>query len=338
MQWATWRHTSVTVEANGLIPLEYASHARAAEAQAPVRRDDPRTRARRASLTLVGSTALVTLCVLGHGWPIDGFTWSVLAATPLTACVAGYFKRRILIGVVVIFSVYLAFPDPFLAIPLPERWSLFDDRGGREGTLLSPGLRFGRNGRNTALLESYLGRLEPNWWVQAPRFPGIRDGNERVYSRSMIRSENLPAILAMLPSDTARRQVLACLTDPHNRLRVHQGLLLACLKQFGYPAGYDAERWWAFHEAAFVRERDPARAARVAYGWLEEANRLSSSWSGELGGQLSAASYHVRGDWGRDHHFGVAYRQLQDAPRSERVGLPLVKVVWWPEKQSAAPR
>lgn len=326
------------MEADSPVPLEYATHGRTAEAEVPVNCDDRRIRARRASLAFGVCAALVTLCLLGHGWPIDGFTWFVLAATPLTAGVAGYFRRRVITGVVVVFSLFLAFPDPFLVIPLPGRWSLFDDRGGREGTSLSPGLRFGRPGRNTALLESHLGRLEPNWWVQAPRFPHIRDGNERVYSRSMIRSENLPAILAMLPSDTARRQVLACLTDPDNRLRVHQGLLLACLKQFGFPAGFDAERWWAFHEPTFVRERDADRAARVAYEWLEDANRLSSSWSGELGGQLSAASYHVRGHWGRDHHFGVAYRQLQDAPRSEREGLPLVKVIWWPEKQSAAPR
>ncbi len=303
----------------------------------PLRCDNRRARVRRALLALSGCTALMMMCLLRYGRPIDGFTGTVLVATPLAAGVAGYLRQRVLIGAVVLFSLYLALPDPFLNIPFVERWALFDDRGGREGTLLTPGLRFGRSGRNTALLESYLGRLEPNWWVQAPRFPHIRDGNERVYSRSMIRSENLPAILAMLPSDSARRQVLACLTDPENRLRVHQGLLLACLNRFGYPEGYDVERWWAAHEPAFVPERDPARAVRIAYGWLEEANRLSSSWSGELGGQLSATSYHVRGHWGRDHHFGVAYAELEAAPPSARRGLPRVRVVWWPEKQSPAP-
>lgn len=295
----------------------------------------PRTSRAPTAAACAACAGLLALCLLRHGRPLDAFTWTVLALLLLAALVAGLRKSRVGLGLVGGFFLYLALPDPFLYIPFLERWALFDDRGGREGTLLSPSLRFGHAGPNTALLESHLGPLEPNWWRSAPRFPHIRDGNERVDSRSMIRSANLPAILAMLPSDAARRQVLACLTDPDNRLRVHQGLLLACLKRLGYPAGYDAQNWWTAHEPVFIREPDPHQAVRIVYGWLEEVNRLPTGGSREIASQTMATQYHVRGSWGRVYDFGLAYGDLRDAPRQTREALPTGKVIWWPERQAA---
>lgn len=296
---------------------------------APVSR---RLRVQTAAVAAAACTALVALCVVRHGPPIDGSTWAVLVGLPIIAIVAGALRSRSALAAIGVFCLYLAMPDPFVNIPFVERWSLFDDRGGREGTWLSPGLRFGHDGPNTALLEAHLGRLEPNWWQQAPRFPHIRDGNERVDSRSMIRSDNLAAILAMLPSKAARQQVLDGLADPENRLRVHQGLLLACLHQFGYPAGHDADAWWAAHASVFVREPDPVRAAEFAYGWHDEVHRLRSAGTGEVDDQMRAVSYYVRGTWGRNYDFGMAYQEIDRGPRAGRAGLPRGKVVWWPER------
>lgn len=126
--------------------------------------------------------------IVRHGLPLDSFTWGVLIALAALGSTVGLRRARFLVfPVVLAAAVYILAPRPFLVIPLIEQYSLFDDRGAREGVELGPGLRFGQDGSNTALLEGYLGPLLPNWWRQAPSSPYGRDGNERVQSRNVIR-------------------------------------------------------------------------------------------------------------------------------------------------------
>ena len=201
----------------------------------------------RISLAIIGLLGTVSLCVLSilHlGTPLTLYTWLIVglcAASGASLALQG--KRRLFFGLALLICVYLAIPGPFQMIPGVELWSLFDDVGGRSGWAITPGLQFGSDSPNTAILESHVGPLKPNWWYQAPHSPWIRDGNERVQSRNIIRYEYLPEIIAMLPDDEARRTVISVLTVTDNRLRVHQGLLLACLHVLGYPDGMDGESW-----------------------------------------------------------------------------------------------
>jgi hypothetical protein len=277
---------------------------------------------------------LLWLAIRFHGRPLDSFTWTALAVVLACSALPGIFRLRWRTAVLIsLLGVYIAFPGPFLVIPLLERWSLCDDHGGRRGRLISPGLRFGHNGPNTELLESYLGPLPPNWWLQAPQFPYIRDGNERVQSRNPILRDYLPDMLARLPDDAARKQVLSCLVDPENRLRVHQGLLLACLLELGYPPGLDAEGWWRAHRDLFKREHDPIAAAKLTRGWLRKIGRLPTA-SDAVGSLYGAADYQESGSWGGHYDFGEAVRNLEWNRRPDEIDAS-ENVVWWPSAPEA---
>jgi hypothetical protein len=274
-----------------------------------------------------------------YGWPLDTYTWTVVLILFVLGSTAGTRTTRIVVFPFVLYAAwYLFAPNRSLTVPERDYYSLFDDRGGRRGIQIPPGLRFGRDGQNTALLESYLGPLPPNWWEQAPLWPGIRDGNERVHSRNVISYHYLPSILAMLPSDAARRQVLRCLTDPENRLRVHQGLLLACLACWGYPEGFDAESWWQHHQVWFVQERDPVHAARVTYGWtsllwivFRHHDSTNALLDGEVRRQLDVAWYQEHGNWGGHEDFGEALFLLDlGAPPERLERLSKNPASWWP--------
>jgi hypothetical protein len=90
-----------------------------------------------------------------HGWPLNIFTWAVLAIA-LTLCA---FLRHTRISEcvyagIVVFATYVTFPTAFLAFPMADVWGMFDDRGGREGLEVSYLLQFGHDGAKTRLLES----------------------------------------------------------------------------------------------------------------------------------------------------------------------------------------
>jgi hypothetical protein len=204
-----------------------------------------------------------------------------------------------------------------------------------------PGVRFGRGGVNTNLLESYLGPLPPHWWQQSDLSPYVRDGDERVQSRNIIFRESLPKILDMLPDDDARRQALACLVDTQNHLRVHQSMLLALLGELGYPPGFDAASWWQRHASLFIRECDAPAAARRTFGWREKAENVADVGDhfDALHSQLSAARYQEQGQWGGHADFGEAYREVEYMPRTA-ASLPLAapnNVAWWPEPPPRRP-
>jgi|GEM_PF-1653729 len=290
----------------------------------------------RAVAPLLLTAGLLSLAIYFHGWPLNIYTWLVLAVIlALSALPAFVQRRKATVALALLLAVYIAFPGPFMLIPVLERWSLCDDHGGRRGWEISPMLRFGRDGPNTELLESYLGPLPANWWQQAPHFPYIRDGNERVQSRNPIRREYLPEMLARLPNDAARKQVLTCLVDTENRLRVHQGLLLACVMDLGYPPGLNAEGWWQAHQEVFRPEHDPIVAAKMTRGWLRRIRRLPVDWDGAVGSLSRAADYQERGAWGGHEDFGEAVRELEWRHRPRPVA-DSNNVVWWPSATEAA--
>lgn len=169
--------------------------------------------------------------------------WTLLLAFPIHG------RKRILFGLVpVLFFTYV-----FAC----EGEYIRDTHGGRNGFEIWP-LRFCQTGINTALLEQYLGKLEPQWKHAGTRanifttiFTTIYGHGDRIDGRSIIRSPDLKDILALLPTHEARCQVLRCVTDRQNLARVHQGLLLVCLKEWGYPPGYDTAKWWKTNSHIF---------------------------------------------------------------------------------------
>lgn len=142
----------------------------------------------------------------------------------------------------------------------------------------------------------------------------------------------------MLPDDAARRAVVIALAAPNNRLRVHQGLLLVCLYDLGYPEGMDRDSWWAAHSQLFRREYDPKVAASLVCDWLENVERIyagpespSAVWT-----QLRAARYQQQGTWGAHVDFAEAFWQIkfgQDEPDVEARRLADA-IIWWPERQT----
>jgi hypothetical protein len=197
---------------------------------------------------------------------------------------------------------------------VPGSVLLQDVRGGRNGIQLFSDFSFSWPGPNTALIEEYLGPLEPEWEQQWYLSRGYAGQEERVNRQSIIRRSDLPEILAMLPSAAARRQALACVTNPKNLARVHQGMWLVAIKIFGYPQGSDVESWWRQDAKSFRSTEDPDEASRLVYGWRSEvellANEKSQSSSADLVSirqQLDAAANQEMGIWGGDDDFSQAY-------------------------------
>ncbi|MBX3466121.1 MAG: hypothetical protein KF878_04365 [Planctomycetes bacterium] len=282
--------------------------------------------------------ALLGLALIRYGLPLDVMTVLVLAGG---ACLVGLIRlgssahlRWGLALIPLLFHLHLHFPW--------ESAYLQDVHGGRIGVRLFPDLRFGRAGPNTFLLERQLGPLNAEWRHRCTRSMLLgdwRDGNERVNSRSLIYHEDYPEILAMLPDEEARRQVSACLTDTGNLIRVHQGLLLACLKALGYPRGHDARTWWAAHQWAFVRISKPEEAAPFVHGWADSARRLGRAWNvgahyehhREIQDQIRAVEYQERGTWGGDPVMGQAHWNFQLLlAKQEAQRAAKETIVWWP--------
>lgn len=275
---------------------------------------------------LVSGFSLASICLIGYGLPLDAWTWCGvgLGMVPVVAA----WRRDSYFFVAVIFYYYLTF-----AFPL-ERHRLQDVHGGRIGWQIEPhGFRFGYAGPNTRLLEKELGPLDAQWQDSGITFMLLatwRDGNERVNCHNLIFSSRLPAILERLPTDAARRRVLACLTDSTNLLRIHQGFLLTCLDELGYPPGMNAQTWWDRHEWIFEREQDAGRAVRTVWGW-------SSRWPEETNwtivSQLHGVNFQQRGTWGGDADFGEEFQEFDDRMRRDgdkndaRLGVN--RIVWW---------
>ena len=284
-----------------------------------------------------GITLLLVATALWRlGWPLNPYTWGVIALCALSGVTLRRPKQNLGWFVLALsVCLYLNFPRECQVIPVINVWSLYDDVGSRSGSAITPFLHFGRDGENTKLMESYVGPLEANWWYQCPLSPYMRDGNERVRSRSITRYGYFPELLAMLPDDQARRTVILALTDRSNRLRVHQGLLLACLYVGNYPEGMDAESWWAHHQALFEPEYDPTVAAAVIQGWRAQAERLESrDVDSIIYLQLYATGYQEEGGWGGDEELGEVALDIEYGGREpDPDGLARgQQVIWWPDE------
>jgi hypothetical protein len=275
------------------------------------------TRTRRGSVTsyvcwhLLG--LVVPIAFAGSAWAYRGTT-----ADPYTAvCFFGpllwpfvlwsAIPERKEIGVVapVLFYAYVLVARP--------HYSVFDLSHGDTGVLLDPGLVFVRPGVNSQVIGDYLGACRPRHLVLGADFVVARDGNNRVDSRSLVFDPCLRDILKIFPTDASRRQVLSCLVDPDNRVRVHQNLLLAYLLEKHLPAGLSAQLWWNQHLDVFVRVASPVRAVEMTWGWCDDAEALlhsepepSASFPVTMR-QLRAARYQERGQWGGDRLFSAAH-------------------------------
>jgi hypothetical protein len=271
-----------------------------------------------------------------------GVLWSLLFASVLPRARGAVPSSFVPVVFQALVLAYLLAPREIERfVPLDGDY-IQDIRGGRHGTQFA-GMRFGQPGPNTALLESYLGPLEPKWKHQCCLSPWVRDGNERVNSRSIIRRDYLPDVLAMLPDDEARRTVLACMTDPDNLLRVHQGLLLTCVCAWGYPPTHDAVTWWAKHGWVFHSERSARDAWRVMWGWREKIQEAApgreklaehDERERQVWSQLRAAEYQERGGWGGDEAIAALLNPepswLDSSRRPAVANLGVDRIDWWP--------
>jgi len=297
------------------------------------------------------SVSLLVGCLL-LATPLDAATWMIVCGAVAWAFVLSWHvggRKRCLVAAPLVFQwfvvLYILAPrDVEAFVPLDGTY-IQDVRGGRDGMQFA-GIRVGWSGPNTDLLEHCLGPLQPEWRHRCCLSPYIKDGNERVNSRSIIGSDFLPELLAMLPHDEARRQVLTCLTDSGNLARVHQGLLLTCLYTLGYPPGHDASSWWEHHAPLFQSKDDPDAAVRLVWAWCERAASYDSGkdgdWSNrdswEIQRQLRAARYQETGSWGGDFDFGDSYQLflVQNnllGGRNTKPPIPdlgVDKVIWWP--------
>jgi hypothetical protein len=210
-----------------------------------------------------------------------------------------------------------------------------DVRGGRRSRLLIPhGFRFGWDGPNTRMLEVWLGPLKPEWRHLTTEFMLLgdwRDGDERVNKHNLIFFDVLPVILGRLPHDDARRQVLQCLTDPTNLLRIHQCLLLVCVHELGFPEGLDATTWWEKHSWLFIREGDPKQASRIVWGWIDRIP--VERWTNRMRRWIRAAEHQQGGSWGGDPAFGPAYDDLNESLDRVKASvdpkLGVNRIAWW---------
>lgn len=282
---------------------------------------------------------ILGLAVRLHGRPLNGWTWYVFLLLTVAGSVLGLADglRRWFV-VPLLFAIHVAMPI-WVAFGPSDARMYFDMRAGRRAQDVPPFLFFGKDGANTALIESYLGRREPVWRHSHYLSPNIRDGDERVDSANIIRHDGLREALGMLPDDDARRQSLLCLTNPDNKLRVHQSLLLVALEQFGYPCGLDKERWWEIHRDLFVEVADAPCAADTVVGWrrcIEDSARIRVPKDPyRLARQMRAAYYQETESWGGDYGFRDSYHDALrirghafDDARNADEPVPTNIVIW----------
>jgi len=289
------------------------------------------------ALLLYGTVILVL--ILGNPANLEAYcaiAFGFLLVIALSVLILRKSRLRwIVMGVFFVYAAWLAFPL--------DSSNFTDLCNGRTAVGVHPGgLLFARNGPNTRLIQKYFGERQAKWIWKNTRFHllgKVWGEGDRVDWKSVVFQSYLPEALSMLPSDEARTQVLGCVTDSGNLIRVHQGLLLACLKTFGYPKGYDSRTWWDEHKWVFVVERDPLTAARMVWGWLDATYVLApqrptpkAAWALQ---DIRTQQYAVESqqNWGTTNFsFAGAYSALErdEGLRAQAPGVTQ-RVVWWPE-------
>jgi hypothetical protein len=288
-------------------------------------------------IAVCGIMSLIIVVVLGSPQNVAA---AIAMALPLMAAVvAGSVQKKSVRRAICLFIpltyVYLFYPW--------ESFYYHDLRSDRHGVKIYPELLFGKDGKNSELIRRFLGYHSPEWQYGCIRsfafgFGDWRDGNERVDSCSLIHQDCLSQLLEKLPDENARAEVLHCITNSKNLLRVHQGLLLSCIYQLGYPNGHTSESWWKKHSSLFMSTEDAVAAASMVAGWrirIEKSlpeNVWEKYWV--IGQQLRAARYAEGGVWGGDKSFSNAYDELNIQAWCEgkkHANRGLKNVDWWPE-------
>jgi len=219
-------------------------------------------------LDLRGLVGLASLTpVLAYGRPINALGWALLSLG-LTGGWLQLSQRSHAVRAMLAFpALYALFPMPWLFMPGVVHHSIHDHDRGRLGFEIWPGARFGRDGPNTRLLESYLGPAQATW-CGTQLSPYMNDGNCRAFYGNLIFEPELAKALDLLPDDAARCQVLECFVAKGNLLHGHQNALLGALEHRGLPADHDSESWWRASQAAFQVERDYWQARKLGYDFL----------------------------------------------------------------------
>jgi hypothetical protein len=132
-------------------------------------------------------------------------------------------------------------------------------------------------------------------------------------------------------------------TDPKNRLREHQKLLLIGLRAFGFPYGYDSKSWWDRHGRLFYAESDPTKALLLIRGWADRMYLLLE--------HNAVSDLEPENDEFFRSHEGPFFMAVERAERMEEWcrrsadkrrleavledgnNMALSAVVWWPRRR-----
>ena len=265
------------------------------------------------------------MMILNFGRPINILTW-IVVFLPLVVGLPFLFVPKMK----VVWFVFPAFFLVYLYFFSSGEW-LLDIQTGCLGKKIMPGIAFfTHRGENTDLIKEFLGDLEPYWCYGGLVNPGnIRDADERVNSRSLVFRTDLREIIDLLPSVEAKRKVLKCISNPQNQLRLHQGMLLVCLRILGFPKGMSSQDWWTANEFVFIEEPDGKKCAAFVQGWgkkIEDASmkrlrQLTDDEKGEINSQLHAAR-----EKQTSSDFDMPSWKWWEAPDPKSIGS---KMTWW---------
>lgn len=229
---------------------------------------------RRLFIRIILTSAIVGILLfillwLYLGWPGDRKTWTMIGGG---ACLIALATSAPIDVARVSVNLWLTtVVGSLLATGVPSS-VILDVHGSRRGYEVLD-MNFVSDDDNLALLERYLGALEPMWRRVRSLSPSILYQETSVLVYSTIGSPELGQLVRLLPDDEARKQVLACLVDFNNQLRFHQGLVVAARLHLQQPPGIDARSWWKARRAFFYSEPDPRKAARAAFGISEPIRR-----------------------------------------------------------------
>ncbi len=187
-----------------------------------------------------------------QGWhPGSNWTWLILIGNAMWLIAALVIENRVPVSVV-LFAQTVIFC--ILSSCIDGDVHIYDLARGREGFSHCSGMQYSGPGRNTALLDRYLGPAPPKWFS--------REYDKRTLP---IFAYSLAECLDCVP-EPDRCEVLRALASPNNLLVYHQTLILRCYNALRKKTPRD--EWWKKHRQLFVIVQDPKQAAILSNNWL----------------------------------------------------------------------